>query len=72
MREQPVTISGMYRPGWHPLPSRASQVPFLLLAGPWLEEAGFHVGSEVRIKAEAGRLLVELRELGEDSAGEGA
>jgi len=70
MREQPMTVSGMYQPGWHPLPSRASQVPLLILAGPWLEEVGFAAGSEVRVLAEPGRVVVELRELRRGSRGE--
>jgi hypothetical protein len=68
MREQRLTVASFYPPGWHgSSPYRA--VPFLPLAGPWLREAGFSVGSEVRVRAEPGRVVVELRELAGGAAG---
>jgi hypothetical protein len=60
--EQRVTVSGLYRPGWHRSPSRWSQIPLLQLAGTWLEEQGFHVGSRVRVISERGRVVIELEE----------
>lgn len=68
MREQQVTVSGLYRPGWR-VPGLGSQVPLLLLCGSWLSDAGFHVGSKVRVLAEPGRVVVELRESATSLAG---
>ncbi|MCB1035180.1 MAG: SymE family type I addiction module toxin [Acidobacteria bacterium] len=68
MREQKLTVSGLYRPGWHAFPQR-QRVPLLQLVGPWLEEVGFHEGAQVRVQMEAGRLVVERRR--EDDGGEG-
>lgn len=62
MAERKLTVAGLFRPGWHALPER-QQMPLLQLAGPWLEEAGFFPGAEVKVRVEAGRLVVELREL---------
>lgn len=54
------TVASFYPPGWYGhAPYRA--VPFLPLAGPWLEEAGFEVGSEVQVTAERGKLVVTRR-----------
>jgi len=39
MREQKMTISGLYRPGWHSF-ADLGQVPLLQLASHWLAEAG--------------------------------
>jgi hypothetical protein len=58
MREQKMTISGLYRPGWHAFHD-LGQVPLLQLAGQWLAEAGFPVGTKVRVEVvEDGRVLV--------------
>ena len=58
--EHHFTVASFYPPGWHGhAPYQA--VPFLPLAGPWLLEAGFEVGSEVEVKAEHGRVVVTLR-----------
>ena len=62
MPEQKVTVSGLYRPGWSEIPSVDRQLPFIPLAGPWLAEAGFYVGSQVRVWVERGRLVVTLRD----------
>jgi len=62
MREQQVTVSGLYRPGWR-VPGVGAQVPLLLLCGSWLEDAGFPVGSKVRVVAEPGRVVVVPREV---------
>lgn len=70
MAEQRLTVSGLYRPGWHAWPSRASQIPLLQLAGSWLEDVGFSVGSEVQVYAEPGRVVVRLREGGCGEEGE--
>jgi len=59
MPEQKVTISGLYRPGWAEMDR---QLPLIHLAGPWLAEAGFYVGSQVRVWVEHGRLVVTLRD----------
>jgi hypothetical protein len=68
MREERLTVASFYPPGWHgSAPYRA--VPFLPLAGPWLREAGFSVGSEVRVAVvREGEVRVTLR----DVDGEGA
>lgn len=62
MAERKLTVSGLYRPGWHAFPQR-QRMPLLQLAGPWLEEAGFYPGAEVQVRVESGRLVVVLREL---------
>jgi len=62
MREQKLTVSGLFRPGWHGFPE-SQRVPLLQLAGSWLEELGFHVGAEVKVRAKAGRVVVLLREV---------
>jgi len=62
MREQKLTVLGLFRPGWHGFPE-SQRVPLLQLSGSWLEELDFHVGAEVRVQAEAGRLVVVLRGL---------
>ena len=68
MREERLTVASFYPPGWYgSAPYRA--VPFLPLAGPWLREAGFSVGSEVRVAVvRQGEVRVTLRDLD----GEGA
>lgn len=38
---------------------RQVEVPSLLLAGLWLEEAGFEIGEHVTITVEEGRLVIE-------------
>ncbi|MDA8021110.1 MAG: type I toxin-antitoxin system SymE family toxin [Thermoanaerobaculia bacterium] len=38
-------------------------MPLLQLAGPWLGEAGFAPGDEVRVVVRQGRLLVVRRDL---------
>jgi len=70
MREQKLTVSGLYRPGWHAFPHR-QRIPLLQLVGPWLEEVGFHIGAEVKVRAEEGRLEVLVREAEGDDSEEG-
>jgi hypothetical protein len=70
MREQKLTVSGLFRPGWHAFPER-QRVPLLQLAGPWLAELGFYAGAEVRVRGEGGRLEVVLRELDAGGGEEG-
>lgn len=69
MREQKLTVSGLFRPGWHAFPEQ-QRVPLLQLAGTWLEELGFYAGAEVMVRGAEGRLVVVLRELKPDDAGE--
>lgn len=59
-RDRKLTVASFYPPGWHgTAPYRAE--PFLLLAGPWLRDAGFSVGSEVRMRVVGeGRVLVTV------------
>lgn len=58
--EHRFTVASFYPPGWHGhAPWQA--VPFLPLAGPWLGEVGFEIGSEVQVLAERGRVVVTLR-----------
>lgn len=68
MREEKLTVASFFPPGWHgSAPYRA--VPFLPLAGPWLREAGFSVGSEVRVEVvREGQVLVTLRSLDGEEA----
>jgi hypothetical protein len=35
-------------------------MPFLRLQGRWLDEAGFAIGSEVRVQVTHGRLVLEV------------
>jgi len=66
MREQKMTISGLYRPGWHAFPE-LGQVPLLQLAGRWLAEAGLPVGTKVRIEVvEDGRVMITRVEAWEE------
>ncbi len=68
MTEQKLTISGLYRPGWHRWPE-LGQVAYLPLAGRWLTEAGFPVGARVTVEAvEDGRLVVPRVDEGEEPA----
>ena len=60
MREQKRRVGSMYRPGWE---SFERPMPLLQLAGPWLGEAGFAPGDEVRVVVRQGRLLVVRRDL---------
>ena len=69
MREQKLTVSGLFRPERHVFPLR-EQLPLLQLAGPWLEKAGFYPGAQVAVRAEPGRLVVVLRGRDEDALGE--
>jgi len=65
MTEQKLTISGLYRPGWHRWPE-VGQVAYLPLAGQWLAEAGFPVGARVVVEVvEDGELVVRRVEEGE-------
>jgi hypothetical protein len=66
MREQKMTISGLYRPGWHAF-GELGQVPLLQLAGRWLAEAGLPVGTKVRVEVvEDGRVLISRVEAWEE------
>lgn len=58
--EQQRRVGSFYRPGWDRF---ARPLPFLQLAGPWLAEAGFAPGDEVRVVVRQGRLLVVRRDL---------
>ena len=60
MREQKRRVGSMYRLGWE---SFERPMPLLQLAGPWLGEAGFAPGDEVRVVVRQGRLLVVRRDL---------
>jgi len=56
MREEKLTVSGLYGPGW-PAFAEERPLPLLQLAGRWLWEAGFGVGTRVRVEVVAeGRL----------------
>lgn len=68
MTERKLTISALYRPGWHAFPHR-EQLPHLQLAGPWMEAAGFYPGARVRVDVVAdGRLVVTRVDEGQDDA----
>ena len=44
-------------------PFRAlAPMPFLRLRGRWLDQAGFAIGSDVRVEVSAGRLVLEVME----------
>lgn len=60
MREQQRRVGSVYRPGWDRF---ARPLPLLQLSGPWLAEAGFAPGDEVRVVVRQGRLLVVRRDL---------
>lgn len=40
----------------------AAPMPFLRLRGRWLDQAGFAIGTNVRVTVSAGRLVVEVIE----------
>ena len=42
------------------IPKRYSVHPALSLKGDWLEQAGFKTNSQVRVRVEYGKLLIEL------------
>ena len=66
-----LTVTGLFRPGWHAFPLR-EQVPLLQLVGPWLERAGFFPGAQVTVRVQQGRLVVVLRNRDEGACdGEG-
>ncbi len=57
MRELKLRVSGLYRPGEQVYPS--GPLPLVQLVGSWLEEAGFPVGTRVRVEVvEDGRLVL--------------
>lgn len=61
MPECRLTVSRTYQPRAPRSrfePAREQVVPFLRLGGLWLEDAGFPIGSRVRVEVEAGRLVV--------------
>jgi hypothetical protein len=65
--EQKLTVTGLYRPGWHRWPE-AGQVPYLPLAGRWLAEAGFPTGARVAVQVvEDGKLVVRRVEEAESA-----
>jgi hypothetical protein len=65
MTAQKLTVTGLYRPGWHQWPE-VGQVAYLPLAGEWLAEAGFPVGTRVVVEVvEDGELVVRRVEEGE-------
>ncbi len=66
MTEHKLTISALYRPGWHAFPE-SQQLPLLQLSGLWLRDAGFDPGARVRVDVmEEGRLVVTRVEEGEE------
>jgi hypothetical protein len=65
MREQKMPIAGRPTPGGPTVPSR-SQVPLLLLAGVWMQGAGFYPGARVRVDVvDDGRLVVTRADNGD-------
>lgn len=65
MTEQKLTVTGLYRTGWHRWPD-LGQVPHLPLTGNWLAEAGFLAGTRVVVEVvEDGELVVRRVEEGE-------
>ena len=57
-QEHKLTVSGLYRPGWHAFPED-ERLPHLPLMGRWLWEAGFGVGTRVKVDVVAeGELVV--------------
>jgi len=67
MKPLKLTMSGLFVEGWHPFPED-HQVPMLMLAGRWLWEAGFGVGTRVRVDVLGeGRVVVTRVEPGEDT-----
>ena len=39
---------------------RSTPMPFLRLQGRWLDQAGFAIGTQVRVEVDHGRLVVEV------------
>jgi hypothetical protein len=46
----------------HPRDLPSAPIPFLRLRGRWLDQAGFAIGANVRVKVSPGRLVVEVVE----------
>ena len=61
--ERRFTIASFYPPGWH---ARApwEAVPFLPLAGRWMSDLRFEIGTDVVVTAEYGEVVVRLRPRG--------
>jgi hypothetical protein len=45
--------------GCKPLKSPGVEVPYLLLRGRWLRDAGFDIGQSVKVAVSEGRLTIE-------------
>jgi hypothetical protein len=59
MRGRRLTVS--YLPAlWHEFTPRPEPLPYLRLRGRWLEEAGFPVGAQIRVRVEPHRLILEV------------
>ena len=78
MAERRLTVSRRYRgralPPWERSYAPEPFVPFVRLSGRWLAELGFATGSEVRVRAEPGRLVLTTApaaEVAEAARGEG-
>ena len=70
MRSMKLRVSGLYRQGEHHFLNR--QLPLVQLAGDWLAEAGFPVGSRVLVEAAGdGRLVLTRVDDAAAGAGEG-
>lgn len=41
---------------------RQTVVPFLRVQGKWMEEAGFHVGQQVHVEVQPGRLILTVED----------
>lgn len=59
MKEHKFTITSQYRAA-RTLYGASTVVPFLRIAGQWLEEIGFTRGARVVATAEAGRIVITL------------
>jgi len=58
-RPRHLTVS--YLPAvWPAYTPRPQPLPYLRLRGRWLQEAGFAVGAQIRVRVEARRLILEV------------
>lgn len=69
MQQRRLTVSRHY-PDSRAACSRClppAPMPFLRLQGRWLDQAGFAIGTNVRVEVAAGRLVLEVIEVGPET-----
>lgn len=60
MNPRHLTVSRHYPESRAMRSQPTAPMPFLRLQGRWLDEAGFTIGANVRVKVAAGRLVLEV------------